>query len=180
MDRRQKRTREAVFRAFEELALERHYSEITVADIVERANVGRSTFYDNFETKDALLDELCNELEGHILEGMNSHGADVHKEDFGDGIEGRISHLLYHLARSHSGIFAKLVAEGEPRFAVAFERIAAPLLEQSMPTKATGAPVELRRKVLVESLRQTVAWWVMSDRKAKPESVARWYVEMLG
>ncbi|MGI6217819.1 MAG: TetR/AcrR family transcriptional regulator [Coriobacteriales bacterium] len=180
MDRRQKRTREAVFRAFEELASEKHYSEITVADIVDRANVGRSTFYDNFETKDALLDELCAELEGHILEGMNSHGADVHGGSLGDSAEGRIAHLLYHLSRSHSGIFAKLVAEREPRFAVAFERIATPLLEQSMPRKATGAPAELRRRVLVESLRETVAWWVMSGRKAKPENVARWYVEMLG
>lgn len=179
MDRRQKRTREAVFRAFEELASEKHYSEITVADIVERADVGRSTFYDNFETKDALLDELCAELEGHILEGMAPHGSDVHKGSFGDDPEERISHLLYHLARSHSGIFAKLVAEGEPRFAVAFERIAGPLLE-SMPVRATGAPAELRRKALVESLRQTVAWWVMSGEEAKPEDVARWYVEMLG
>ncbi|MGI6032116.1 MAG: TetR/AcrR family transcriptional regulator [Coriobacteriales bacterium] len=180
MDRRQKRTRDAVFRAFEELAAQKHYSEITVADIVEKANVGRSTFYDNFETKDALLDELCEELEGHILEGMAPHGTDVHQESFGDSAEERISHLLYHLARSHSGIFAKLVAEGEPRFAVAFGRIATPLLEQSMPGKATGAPAELRRRVLVESLRETVAWWVMSGEKAKPESVARWYVEMLG
>ena len=57
MDRRQRRTRKAIFDAFEELMSESHYSQLTVAQIIDRADVGRSTFYAHFETKDELADQ---------------------------------------------------------------------------------------------------------------------------
>jgi AcrR family transcriptional regulator len=44
-----------VLAAFGTLVLERGYDEITVRDIIEQANVGRSTFYEHFENKDDLL-----------------------------------------------------------------------------------------------------------------------------
>lgn len=57
--RRSARTRQAVVRAFTGLVLERRYDKIRVGDIVERAEVGRSTFYDHYSGKDeVLLDSL--------------------------------------------------------------------------------------------------------------------------
>lgn len=41
--------------AFIELVLERGYAGIGIADIVERADIGRSTFYAHFSSKDELL-----------------------------------------------------------------------------------------------------------------------------
>jgi AcrR family transcriptional regulator len=41
--------------AFIELVLERGYAAIGIADIVERADIGRSTFYAHFKSKDDLL-----------------------------------------------------------------------------------------------------------------------------
>ena len=53
-DRRIQRTRSALLQAFVSLLLEpRRYDQIKVGDIVERANVGRSTFYEHFRNKDA-------------------------------------------------------------------------------------------------------------------------------
>lgn len=66
MDRRRRKTRAAIFTAFEQLLSEKPYGAITVRQIIERADVGRTTFYDNFETKDDLLRELCAELFDHI------------------------------------------------------------------------------------------------------------------
>ena len=54
-DKRVQRTRQALLRAFFGLVLERRYDEIKVADILERSGVGRSTFYEHFSSKDAIL-----------------------------------------------------------------------------------------------------------------------------
>ena len=47
MDRRQRKTRKAIFDAFEGLMAEEHYSQVTVSQIIGRADIGRSTFYKN-------------------------------------------------------------------------------------------------------------------------------------
>jgi AcrR family transcriptional regulator len=54
-DKRAQRTREALLASFFGLVLERRYADIKVADIVARANVGRSTFYEHFANKNAIL-----------------------------------------------------------------------------------------------------------------------------
>lgn len=54
-DRRTMRTQRALFEALIEMILERDYETISVSEIAERANVGRSTFYAHFTDKDDLL-----------------------------------------------------------------------------------------------------------------------------
>lgn len=66
-DRRSQRTRHLVSAAFVQLLREKGYSAITVSDIIERANVGRSTFYSHYRDKDDLfvseLDRVIEVLE---------------------------------------------------------------------------------------------------------------------
>ena len=54
-DRRVNRTRRAIFDAFAGEVLSRRYDEIRVADIIAAADVGRSTFYEHFNSKDDVL-----------------------------------------------------------------------------------------------------------------------------
>jgi AcrR family transcriptional regulator len=68
-DRRVQRTRELLERALIELIGERGYDAITIQDIVDRANVGRTTFYLHYSSKDDLF--------------MSCHKAVISKSHFG-------------------------------------------------------------------------------------------------
>lgn len=96
MDRRQKKTREAIFRAFTELLKHEAYAKISVQEIIDLADIGRTTFYAHFETKDDLLRSLCSEIFEHVF------SEDLGKEknhDFSEShdTKAKITHILYHL-----------------------------------------------------------------------------------
>ena len=54
-DRRVRRTQQSMRDALIELMLEKPYEKITVQNIIDRANVGRATFYNHYRDKDDLL-----------------------------------------------------------------------------------------------------------------------------
>ena len=54
-DRRVERTRELLQKALIELISEREYEVITIQEIADRANVGRTTFYLHYNSKDELF-----------------------------------------------------------------------------------------------------------------------------
>ncbi len=55
IDRRILKTRRLLSDALISLIIEKGYDAVTVQDIIDRANVGRSTFYSHFENKEQLL-----------------------------------------------------------------------------------------------------------------------------
>ncbi len=55
VDRRVRRTRELLHRALLSLIEEQGYDRITVQDIIDRADIGRSTFYAHYRDKEDLL-----------------------------------------------------------------------------------------------------------------------------
>ena len=61
-DRRVRRTRESLHKALISLVLEKHYDSITVQEVLDRADVGRSTFYTHFQSMDELLSLGTQEL----------------------------------------------------------------------------------------------------------------------
>ena len=65
-DRRVRRTRRVLHLAMIELILEKGYPRITVQDVLDRADVGRSTFYAHFRDKDALLLSTFDDLRADL------------------------------------------------------------------------------------------------------------------
>jgi AcrR family transcriptional regulator len=86
IDRRIRKTRRALVRAFSELVQDRRYEEIRVADIVGDADVGRSTFYDHFRGKDDLL-----------LQSMAGILDVLAEAACGEGDPARLQRILSHL-----------------------------------------------------------------------------------
>lgn len=71
-DRRSQRTRRLLTAALVELMLEKRFDAISVQDILDRADVGRSTFYGHYSSKEALLYSSL----GDMLHGLELHMAE--------------------------------------------------------------------------------------------------------
>lgn len=78
MDARQRKSRHALYAALDALLAERAYTDITVTDLVQRAVVGRQTFYRHFSSIDAMLEQrLASDLADQLRlarEHVASHG----------------------------------------------------------------------------------------------------------
>lgn len=85
IDRRQHRTREAIRNAFITLATTRRYEDFSVGDLVAQANIGRSTFYEHYRSKDDVLRAL---MDGMLTELADAAGGLVPSE--------KLSGLLAH------------------------------------------------------------------------------------
>ncbi|MQY23700.1 TetR/AcrR family transcriptional regulator [Nocardia macrotermitis] len=104
MDRRIRRTRDLLHRALIELMLERGYARITVQDIIDRADVGRSTFYAHFRDKDDLLVVSSTEyLRTAVAHAVPATGPPLAP-----------AHTMLHLAADHPELYRALLGPRSP------------------------------------------------------------------
>ena len=75
VDRRVRRTRVALAAALMELIIEKGYDAVTVQDIIDRADVGRSTFYAHFRHKDELLQFNIGNLRSWLMTASHDEAA---------------------------------------------------------------------------------------------------------
>ncbi|MRL68445.1 TetR family transcriptional regulator [Brevundimonas sp. SPF441] len=61
-DGRRARTRQAIMDALTRLMSERRYSAIGTTNVIETAGVGRSTFYEHFQSKAAVLEAIVEPI----------------------------------------------------------------------------------------------------------------------
>ncbi len=181
MDRRRRKTRAAIFSAFEGLLAERSYASITVRDIIERADVGRTTFYDNFETKDDLLRELCEELFDHVT---SMAGERAHRDgQEGAGAPSVFLHLLQHLIEDSDNVLRLLAGESGGVFTRYFtdslEELVSPRVSRAWAAEQ-DIPVDYLVDLAAGSFVEMVQWWVRGGLKQSPEELDRWYRAALG
>ena len=130
MDRRQQKTRRAIFQAFNRLLEKKHFNNITVQEILDEADVGRSTFYSHFETKDALLKAMCTDIFDHIF-SHELHSETSHDFSASDhGLQEKITHLLYHLKDNQSNVLGVLSGDSGELFMRYFKEYLAAMFEQ--------------------------------------------------
>jgi AcrR family transcriptional regulator len=78
LDRRVQKTRKLLQDALIELVTEKGYEVVSIREILERANVGRSTFYAHFQDKDQLLHSILDRL-NELFKQHEKHFLDVNK-----------------------------------------------------------------------------------------------------
>ena len=173
MDRRQKKTRTAIFTAFKKLLGEKRYDKITVEEIIREADVGRSTFYSHFETKDLLLDAICEDLFYHIFENDPCPWAEKDGE-----LEGRLSHILWHISRDKNDLTRLLLSDSGEIFMHYFKKHLKGIFEEHIDVFKADVPRDFLLNHLVGSFSQTVMWWVGGGMKIPPETAAEYFMKM--
>lgn len=180
MDRRQKKTREAIFKAFTTLLSEKNYNQISVQEIIDTADVGRTTFYAHFETKDFLLKELCEELFDHIIDSAmglphgHYHYSSANTED------SVFLHLLRHLQENDRNILELLSSQNNEIFLRYFKSNLKKLIISQYADKGLLENMKLPKDYFVNhiatSFVETVDWWLSRNRKESPEEITAYFL----
>lgn len=179
MDRRQRKTREVIFTAFTELLPEKNYAQITVGEIIERADVGRATFYSHFETKDFLLKEFCEELFCHIFDSMNEEKVD-HRHIFEcEAPNSVFLHLFQHLQKNDNNILELLSCRNNELFLQYFKSNLYQLVENQLPLfeerKSPKLPRSFWINHIASAFTETVRWWLDNGMKESPEIITEYF-----
>lgn len=175
MDRRQQKTRQAIFQALSGLLTEKRFHQITVEEIAQRANIGRSTFYAHFETKEELLAQMCREIFFHVLaprlEGEDTHGFSLERDPYA-----LVTHLLYHIRDKRRDLAAIIAGgQGEGFWGPFQQWVAGPLLERMLEGRdkeTLAIPYSFLAGHIANSLIYLIRWWMEQGMTATPEEMA--------
>ncbi len=184
MDRRQQKTRAAIFSAFSALLSRKRYDKITVQDIIDEANVGRTTFYAHFQTKDDLLKETCTDIFEHVISGSlmmeGSHDFSLS----GGSPQAVLTHILYHLRDSKKNIIGILSCESGDLFLQYFKTYLNRLLSQWIPQPQqpplSGVPREFLIDHVSGSFVNMVQWWIRNNLRQAPEELSGYFWAVTG
>jgi len=172
MDRRVARTQALLQQAHLWLILEKGYEAATAEDICRAANVGRSTFYAHYASKEALkrsgLEQLRKELVEHHAR-VPPPPKDSKPPVLGFGIP------MFEHARDHIELYRALVGGSGGAIALgAIRQILSDLLRAELAATSTGAavnavPRELVIEYIVGAYMAVMTWWLDGSAKLSPQ-----------
>lgn len=175
-DRRVQRTRRLLHQALMSLILEKKYESITVQAILDRADVGRSTFYMHFQDKDDLLFSGFQYLES-FLESVQTTSTTPPGKSYERIIA--FSPAMFEHAHEYRRVNRALL--GSDAEAVVRRRIHSVLagivwrelkLELQRRKRANfSVSVELLAHFLVSTFISVMTWWLNSKSPVSPKEI---------
>ena len=199
LDRRVQKTRKLLQDALIELVTEKGYESVSIREILERANVGRSTFYAHFQDKDQLLrsildrlDELFEQHKKQILSAAKNVGSRDNR-DIARGLSPTLS-LFQFVGQNHRffkamlgnrgyGIFAKPIYDyvfahvhgifTEPVHADALAQLHGPFNTLRSREKYGSLESEIAAHYFASALMGILVWWVEKDMPCTTEEIDR-------
>jgi AcrR family transcriptional regulator len=175
-DRRVQRTRRLLHKALMSLILEKKYESVTVQEILDRADVGRSTFYMHFQDKDELLFSGFQYLQS-FLESVQETSVTLP----GKSYEKIIAFSLAMFEHAHEYRRINRALLGSNAEALVRRRIHSVLagivwpelkleLQRRKRGNCTVSP-ELLAHFLVSTYISVLTWWLNSKNPVPPKDI---------
>ena len=167
IDRRVERTRKLLQNALSELILEKGYEKVTVQDVIDHANVGRSTFYAHFESLDQLL-----------LSGFEPLRAQF--EDFLSGAEfdhespWALSLTMFQQVQKQKGGYITLTHVQKYLYGYLLDH-----LKSSLPQRNKNIPPELLAHYVASSFIAMLTWWIDNNYPLSAEKINEYYRQLV-
>ena len=161
-DRRVRRTRKLLHDAFLELVIEKGYEKTTIQDILDRADVGRSTFYVHYRDKEALLtasfDGMRDQLEGELAEISATSAVDVALP----------AALLFEHAYRNQRVYRALCGRQGGALVQRYQRrLIGDLLRKHLrppfTQTGTGVPADVAAEFYASAALGLLVWWIDHD-----------------
>jgi AcrR family transcriptional regulator len=166
MDRRTSKTRNALHGALLRLLTQRHWEEIDVQALCDEANVGRSTFYEHYRNREALLQQCFADIGGRFAEAGAMR--------VGSSTLPFIAPLVEHVGQQQV-VFRVLLGRRSNAYvrqqfqSMLVELIRADLARHLLRPKWRG---ELLAHAVGGAVFATIHWWVSGNEPRKAEDIA--------
>ncbi len=178
MDRRQQKSRKAIIDAFTTLLSQKSYSRISVQEIIDLANIGRTTFYAHFETRDYLLKELCEGLFEHIIDFASNEAAETVSCPNCKKGESIFLHLINHLQNNDNRLLDLLSSSNTVIFQCYFKENLKKLVKTNYANQIQASPLpdDYLINHIAASFAETVDWWLRRYKKETQEEITNYFL----
>ncbi len=172
-DRRINRTRRLMHEALMALIVEKGYEAITVQDILDRADVGRSTFYAHYRDKDELLLSGFDHLRTLFEQQQQSLLAAKHEGGPGFNM---ILELFRHTGEHHK-LYKAIVGKKSGEMILKYlhrylyDMLIVPHKTLWKSKKAPPVLAELTTYWIVSSLLSVIIWWLDNNMPYSAEKM---------
>jgi AcrR family transcriptional regulator len=181
-DRRIVRTRGALQDALIGLILEKGYDAITVNDIIERANVARSTFYAHHGGKESVLLDGIGALREFLSKAQRDARSDSHER----GPLLAFSLAMFEHADGHRDLYQALMRDRGGAAAMnAIRQMLARLIHREMieaspvAKKAAGVPVDAAIRFTTDAFLSVMTWWIDAKPRLTPADGDRIFRQLM-
>ena len=172
-DRRVRKTRALLQGALVSLIAEKGHEAVTVQDIIDRANVGRSTFYAHFRDKEDLLRAGLGEFRASLV--AQGTGSSDRLLGFSLGVfEHAYDHRhVYKAMAGRQG--AAIVFREMQRM---FTEVVRSDLKAVAPRAARQVNFDLVVEYVVGALLATITWWLDHNARQTPAEIAAMFRQL--
>ena len=182
-DRRIQRTRQLLREAFTALVLEKGYEATTVQDILDRANLGRSTFYAHYHDKDELM---VSGFE-HLRKIFEDYDARVKLPRPIKKIpKYPPTVIFFHHVAEHHRLYQAILASKHGKEIVEtylykyVSTLAGEHVKHLIPKgKKPPVPYEIIVHFLTSSLLSILLWWLNHNMRYTPEEICDMYHQLV-